>query len=179
MRADTERGQLVLLAAIAVTVALVPLAFAYLQLGYHEDVGTATERDPARQLTQTLDRSLHNATSDIPRSYRWHNRTSAATTVRERLSPTLRTLSTSRLAEGHVYQISYNTTRATQWGQTNCPRGPDRQFGACDWANGIVLQERSGQTHVLGIAVDIEITTPRGETTITTVRLLDSVQAST
>lgn len=173
---SSDRGQLVLLAAIALAVALAGLTVAYLQLGYHGDVDAQTDSDPTQQITRTLDWSLHNVTTDVAATYRWENRTSAATTIRQRLAPTLEALRTAKLAEGHVYKISYNGTRAETWAQTNCPDGPDRQFGPCDWNNGIVLQNRNGGTHVLGIAVDIVITTPQSEMTVTTVRLLAHVE---
>lgn len=175
---DADRGQLVLLAAVALAVALAGLTVAYLQLGYHEDVDAQTGHDPAQQLTRTLDRSLSNVTSDIARTVPWDDRKDAATTVRQHLDPTLETLRTAQLADGHVYDISYNGTRAETWAQNNCPGGPDRQFGPCDWENGIVLQNRNGQTHVLGVAVDIVITTPQSETTVTTVRLLAHVEGT-
>lgn len=176
MSRDTDRGQLVLLTAAVLAVALAGLTVAYLQLGYHEDVDAQTGHNPAQQLTRTLDRSLHNVTSDIATTYRWADRTNAATTVRQRLAPTLEALRTAQLSDGHVYDISYNGTQAETWAQDNCPDGPDRQFGACDWEDGIVLQNRNGQTHVLGVAVDIVITTPQSETTVTTVRLLAHVE---
>jgi hypothetical protein len=173
---DTDRGQLVLLAAVAFAVALAGVTVAYLQLGYHADVDTRTGHDPAQQVTRTLDRSLHNATTDVATTYRWQDRTNAAAIVRQRLDSTLETLRTAQLADGHVYDISYNGTRAETWAQDDCPDGPDRQFGSCDCDDGIVLQDRNGRTHVLGVAVDIVITTPQGETTVTTVRLLTYVE---
>nr|WP_254279967.1 hypothetical protein [Halomicroarcula marina] len=51
----------------------------------------------------------------------------------------------------------------------NCPSGPDRQFGDCAADRGVVVQERLGRTHVLGVAVDVTTTTERGETAVTAV----------
>lgn len=171
---DGRRGQLVLVAAIALAVALVPLGIAYLQLGYHEDTDAGTTAAPAPQITGTLDRSLHAATANTAHAD-WENRTRTATALRTGLEPAIETVRTARLAEGHVYAVAYNQTRAERWHRRNCPGGPDRQFGSCDAIDGVVVQERGGQTYVLGVAVDIRITTPSGETTLTTVRRLDYV----
>lgn len=165
--ASGRRGQLVLVAAIALAVALVPLTLAYLQLGYHEDAGG--ERDPAQQISGTLDRSLHDSTSDIAATYRWEQRAEAVATVRERLEPTLASIATARLADGHVYSVTFNETRARLWVDRNCPGGSNRQFGPCDSTDGLAVQERNGQTHVLGAAFDIRVTTPESETTVTVV----------
>jgi len=164
----TDRGQLVLVAAVALAAALVVLGFAYLQLGYSDDIAAGTV-EPAHGIETTLDRSVHNASTDVPAAYGWDERTTGAATVRERLNATIETLNVARLQDGHVYDVSYNRTHAIRWGADNCPAGPNRQFDACDAVDGVVVQDRNGRTHVLGVAVDIRITTPETETTVTTV----------
>lgn len=163
-----QRGQLVLIAAVALAVALAGITVAYLQLGYHEDIGASTGDEPAHQIVSTLDRSVHDV-ANVTTTYDWDERTAAVTTVKDRLDPTLETVRTAGLDDGHVYEVSYNGTHATQWSQQHCPEGPDRQFGPCEADGGIVIQERDGKTHVLGVGVDVQITTPDGETTVTTV----------
>lgn len=159
-----ERGQLVLLAAAALAVALVPMAVAHLQLGYQEDVESATvDSPPLFETERVLHRGVDDAASAIPAEYNWSDRDGAITTVKDRLSPTLTALNRSRLNEGTVSSVSFARTRASEWSDTNCPRRPDRQFGVCVADGGVVVQERLGDTHVLAVAVEITITTRRGE----------------
>lgn len=169
-RASTgrDRGQLVLVAAIALAVALVPLGLAYLQLGYHKDIDTSVDPEPARQITATLDRSVHAATAEVP-GHDWDDRTTHVEAIQAHLAPTLETVTTARLADGHVYSVTYNDTRARAWQRNHCPAGPDRQFGPCGAIDGVVVQERDGRTYLLAVAVDLRITTPDGEMEVTTV----------
>lgn len=160
----TRRGQLVLLAAAALALALVPMALAHLQLGYDDDVHSATVDDQILSETErTLQRALDDAAAPIPAQYDWSRRSAAVTAVRSQLDPTLATLDTSRLAAGTVLQVSYDRVRARAWTGTQCPRGPARQFGSCRADRGVVVQERAGQTHVLAVAFQIRVTTPRGD----------------
>ena len=168
------RGQLVLVAAVLVAVALAPVVLAYLQLGYHDDVrATGQYDDPTAETVRVLDRAVTNVSGDIPPSYAWSERSAAVTAIRDRLAPTRSRLRTAEVASGTVTNVTYNTTAATTWRASNCPSGPDRQFGDCVADRGVVVQDRVGQTHVLGVAVDVTTTTERGETTVTVV--LDAV----
>ena len=162
------RGQFVLLAAAALVAALVPMAFAYLQLGYHDDVGAAgVEDDPLRDAERLLDRAVADAVEDVPADHAWSNRTDAVTAVRDRLQPDLSTLGRSRVNEGTVYNVTYNTSHAAAWEADNCPSGPDRQFGPCRVDRGVVVQERAGRTLVLAAAYDLTVTTDDAQTNAT------------
>jgi len=86
---------LVLVAAVVMTAALVPLALAYLQLGYQASVPVTD--DPVRDATDTLDRALVDAADGVPESYAWNDRQGAVDAVRDRLRPVLSTLNRSRL----------------------------------------------------------------------------------
>ena len=44
----------------------------------------------------------------------------------------------------------------------NCPGGPNRDFGPCEATDGVVVQERAGETVVLAVAFDVRVTTERG-----------------
>lgn len=155
-----ERGQLVVLAAAAIAIALVPMALAYLQLGYHADIRTATvEDDTVPAVERTLHQSLISASSDIPARHGWRNRSDAVTTLRERLQPSIDSLSTARLDGGTAIEVTYNGSRAKAWESEHCPGGPDRDFGSCRTDRAVVIQERDGRTHVLAIAVDVRVTT--------------------
>jgi len=166
----SRRGQLVLLAAVLVAVALAPVVLAYLQLGYHGDVrATGDYGDPTADRVRVLDRAVTDVASDIPRAYAWAGRSAAVTTVRAELAPTVDRLQTAEVRRGTVTEITYNATAASDWRAANCPRGPDRQFGDCVADRGVVVQERIDRTHVLGVAFDVTTTTDRGERSVTVV----------
>lgn len=159
----SDRGQLVLIAALVLALVLVSLAFAYLQLGYHDDISAGSD-DPAHQLEATLEEVLHDAAADVPGTYSWSERDDATISIRAEVDPVRETLETTRLSDGHAYTVRTNQTAADQWATQNCPHGENRQFGDCTTIDGIVLQERNDRTHVLGAAFDLEITTPTAET---------------
>jgi len=175
----SERGQLVLVAAVLVAVALAPVVLAYLQLGYHDDVAaTAAYDDPTAETVRVLDRAVTNGSDGVPQAYAWGGRTAAVTAVRGGLAPVRERLRTAEVARGTVTEIAYNASAADAWRASNCPSGPDRQFGDCatdrqfgDCATdrGVVVQERVDRTHVLGVAFDVTTTTERGETSVTVV----------
>jgi len=159
----TGRGQFVLLAAVALAVALVPLVLAYLQLGYHDDIHAGSGNAPAQQATTTLERGLHDAGTGVPIEYSWVERSAAVDAVHDRLEPTREAVTTAGLDRGIVYTVKYSQQRADDWAGSNCPDGPDRQFGPCEAIDGVIVQERQGRTHVLGAAFDVSVTTPDRE----------------
>lgn len=170
-----ERGQLVLLAAVALAAALVPLAVAYLQLGYQATVDA--DRDPIREIRGTVDRALEDAADGVPDRQPWSDRAAAVTALRDRLRSTLATLNESRLDAGRAVAVTYNTTRGQAWADDHCPAGPDRQFGSCRVDRGVVVQDRDGRTHVLAVALDVDVAGPDGEqraTIVVTVRTMPS-----
>jgi len=148
----------VVLAGVALALALVPLALAYLQLGYHEDVAAGTSAGPAEQAEATIERAVHDAARGVPATYGWAQRSAAVSAVRSRLDPAVTTVERSGLRRGIAREVAYNQTRARQWALANCPRGPDREFGRCVAERGVVVQERRGRTHVLAVGFDIEVT---------------------
>ncbi|WP_332898138.1 DUF7261 family protein [Haladaptatus sp. CMSO5] len=165
-----RRGQMVLAAAALLAVALVPVVFAYLQLGYHPDVAASNDYDaPTENAEHVLSRAVATASEDIPQRYDWDSREAAVETIHGRLSPTIDTLETSRIEKGTAYEISTNQTVAASWAATNCPGGPNRQFGSCEATRGVVVQERAGETHLVAVAFDVTVTTARGVTDVTIV----------
>lgn len=163
------RGQLVLVAGVALALALVPLVFAYLQLGYHEDVTGASGMDPLEQVDRTLTEAVHDVATDIPSTYQWGARDLAAQTVREGLDDRFEDVETARLADGIAIELALNHTRAIEWETDNCPVGPDRQFGECSVDEGVVMQDRGGDVHVLGVGLDVRVTGPEGQARLETV----------
>ena len=164
-----ERGQLVLVAAAVVAIALVPVLFAYLQLGYHPDVGGTEPAVTGEEAVAYLDRSVHDATAATAGDYAWDDRERRAEAVREAVDGDVDTLEASRLEEGVAYDVSYNATAATEWAAGNCPRGPGRRFGECDVDGAVVLQERAGEAVSLAVAFDVRVVAPDGSADLTLV----------
>lgn len=160
-----NRGQLVLVAAALVAVALAPVVFAYLQLGYHGDV-TASEgyTSPGRNAERVLERAVHEASVEVRGEYAWDERSLAVSVVRSELEPRVDSLRSSRVESGTAYRVSYNQSAAESWRGANCPSGPNRDFGPCEAQRGVVVQERAGETHVLAVAFDVRVTTKQTET---------------
>lgn len=162
------RGQLLLVAAVVVAIALVPVVLAYLQLGYHPDTQAEVEdNDPERNAERLLSRAVHEAA--FATNGTRDRRDEVVERFRGRLAPRLETLRESRLEEGVAYEVTYNDSAAAGWADRNCPGGPDRQFGDCESRRGVVVQERLGETHVLAVAVDLTVTSDRGRTELTLV----------
>jgi len=159
---------MVLLAAVAIGVALVPMLLAYLQLGYHPDVA-GPGPDHTRSTERTLERSLVNASEGVPASHAWSDRSAGVTAVHERMNATLRSLNRSALGRGTALQVSFNDSLATRWANASCPGGRGREFGACEADRGVVVQERVGRTHVVAAGFDVRVVTRDGETRARTV----------
>lgn len=169
-RPGRNRGQLVLLAAAVIAVALTPVVLAVLQLGYHPDVDASRGYDdPGRSAERALSRAVTDAAAGVPADYPWSDRRDAVTAVRRRLRPRLRSLATGRVESGTVVDADYNASAAAAWAAGGCPGGPDRRFGPCAVDRGVVVQERDGRTHVLAVAFDVAVTEPRVRTRFTVV----------
>lgn len=164
-----DRGQLVLLAAAAIAIALVPLALAYVGLGYNADVSGNDPATPLSDADRVLERVTHNATSTIAGEYDWDQREQAAKTLGTRLDRETDRLERSRLSSGVAYRIQRNESAASEWAANNCVSGPNRAFGSCEALDGIVVQERAGEAVVLAVAFDVHATTEQGQAEMTTV----------
>lgn len=169
-----DRAQLVVLAAAAIALAIFPLALAYLQLGYAGDVAAEpTEDAPSAELERALDRAAHAATDDVAGEYPWEDREAAVAAYRETLGHDLTDLETARLSSGVAAEIKYQQAVARTVAENSCPSGPDRTFGPCKAIDGVVVQERAGETVVLAVAFDVRLTRPDGVTELTLVIDLD------
>lgn len=164
-----ERGQLVLVAAAVVAIALVPILFAYLQLGYHPDIEESRTEITGEEALAYLDRSVHNASAANAGEYGWADRDRMATSVRTAIDGDIETLSVARLEEGTVYEVTYNDTAASEWGDDHCPGGDGRRFGSCETDGGVVLQERAGEAVLLAVGFDIRVVGQDGDTEMTAV----------
>lgn len=171
MKPDRDRGQLVLAAAAVIAIALAPVVFAYLQLGYAGDV-TATRgyADPAGNAERVLSRAVDEASEGVPERHAWSEREDAVDEVRAALGPRIGALEAARVNRGTAVQVAYNDTAAREWLRSGrCPGGPNRRFGGCAVDRGVVVQNRAGRTHVVAVAADVRVTTPDGRTRTTVV----------
>ncbi|MWG36915.1 DUF7261 family protein [Halomarina oriensis] len=157
-----DRAQFVLAAAAVVAVALAPAVLASLQLGYHPDVAANDDYDdPLADAERLLSRSVHEAGTNATGA-NWSDRAVVVERVRADLAPRIRTLEASRTAEGVAYRVGYDESAASAWAREHCPGGSGRAFGPCEATDGVVLQERAGETTVVAVAFDVRVTTGRG-----------------
>ena len=155
-----ERAQLVVLAAALVAVAFVPAVVAYHQMSYRGDVRAGAADNPLEETTGTLARGFHAAAADAAGEYGWDERREAVTAVRGDVARTLDALRGVR--EHRVYRLAYNETAARRRAERACPGGEGRAFGPCRAVDGVVVQERTNETRVLGAAIDVRIDSPDG-----------------
>lgn len=151
-----RRGQLVLLAAVLLAVALLPLLTAVVQLGYQPSgPGRAVDSHPVTASSQVLERAVADVAPRVPRNFSWGAREAAAAAVRRQLAPTAAALNRSRIASGTSLAVVFNESRAARWAGLHCPGGPGREFGDCWTSGGVVLQERRGRAHLVAVATDV------------------------
>ena len=170
LSAPGDRGQLVLLAAAIVALALVPILAAYVQLGYHADVrATDGYTAPVEDAERTLERAVYDASGTIDGEYHWREREHAAGVTRRVLYSWLENLEESRVERGTVYGIEYNDSAAREHAFRECPRGEGQRFGSCQADDGVVVQQRGQELHLVAVAFDLTVTTEEGETEVTVV----------
>lgn len=160
---------MVLAAAAMLALALVPLGFAYLQLGYHEDVVASTEAEtPGSETVRLLERAVYDAGGEAT-GHPWQGRAGAARRVNQSLEPRADDIEAAQVERGVAARIERNASAASEWAAANCPSGPGRLFGDCEARGGLVLQERAGETHLVAVAYDLRVVDDRGETALTVV----------
>ncbi|RRJ29180.1 DUF7261 family protein [Halocatena pleomorpha] len=153
---ETERGQLVLIAAVFVAVSFIPITVAYLQLGYSADVransDTASEplESTVRHVRQVVSTETNNTTA-------WSQRNRTVAEIHSRLRPHISTIETEHSTQ--MISIEYNGSAAKEWAHANCPTGSARRFGPCTADRGVIVQERLGETHLLAVVFDVMLTT--------------------
>ena len=168
-----DRGQIVLVAAAVVAVALLSMTLAYAQLGYDADrTGAGATVASVSEIDRSLTGSLRTAAREArhradDRSWRDHR--SVADGVRESIQTDIDRLERAHAAESRSLAIEFRDAAATQWARSRCPDSRGRDFGPCRAIGGIVLQERAGETTVVAAAFRIQIVSPAESTTVTTV----------
>lgn len=156
MTGGSDRGQVVLLAAAVVVVALVPMLLAYAQLGYggaDAEIGAAPA--PEADAQRLLDRAVADAAGEVDGEVGWSNRSGAATRANGTLAPRVRRIEAARAHDGVALAVEQNASAAAAWAAENCPSGEMRRFGSCETAGGVVVQERAGEVALLAVAYDV------------------------
>ena len=170
--ADRDRGQIVLVAAAVVAVALLSMTLAYAQLGYDADRrGAGVAVAPVSEIDRSLTGSLRTAAREARRRAdrrSWADHRSVANRVRESIRADVDRVERANAAESRSISIELQDTAATRWARTRCPDGRGRDFGPCRAIGGIVVQERAGETAVVAAAFRIRIVSPAESTTVTT-----------
>ncbi|WP_241432420.1 DUF7261 family protein [Halogeometricum borinquense] len=164
-----DRGQVVLLAAVVVAVALVPMALAYAQLGYDtggDEPAAGPGIDGARR---ALSSAFTGAAVQTDGAYHWSNREAAVSTVRDDMADDVTRVENAAAATDRSLVVSYNDSEATGWAVRNCPDGRGREFGPCEVEDGIVIQQRANETAVVAAALDLDIVAPDERTNATVV----------
>lgn len=169
MTGRDNRGQVVLVAAAVLAFAIVPLGFAYLQLGSHADVrAQSAEASPGSETVRLLERAVHDAAGDAA-GQPWAGRAGAAARANQSLDAHIDDIAAAQVDRGVAAEITQNGSAAAAWSAANCPSGRGREFGACESRGGLVLQERAGETHLLAVAFDVTVVSERGTTELTVV----------
>lgn len=148
----SEKGQLVLVAAIVVAVALIPLVVASLQLGYDADREAIRSADSS---LKDVERLLGHAVRGVEGNRSWNT-----TSIRSRLQPSITALERSH--DG-VYRVTYNDSAAKRWANEHCPQGPTRRFGPCRAQRGLILQERAGAVQLVAVAYSVTVLMKHGQ----------------
>lgn len=156
-----DRGQLVLVAAAAIALALFPLVVAYLQLGYAGDVAAEpTDPAPGDELDRALDRAVRSAATDVDRRAS-ASPGAAAETFRGSVEADLDRLETTRIEAGSAARIEYAPDTAVEWvGDDRWREGVAADFDEPSVHGGVVIQDRAGEYVVLAVALDVELVEP-------------------
>ncbi|MDS0297899.1 hypothetical protein NDI76_04020 [Halogeometricum sp. S1BR25-6] len=163
-----DRGQVVLLAAVVVAVALVPMAFAYAQLGYAPGDGTRPAAD-VDGVGRTLSTAFTGAATGVDGEHRWRNRTAAVDEVRTELVEDIARVERTATDRGQSLLVSYDAGAAEVWAAENCPGGRGRAFGPCRADDGVVVQQRGNDTVVVAAAFDLSVVSAEERTNATVI----------
>lgn len=165
-----RRGQVVLVAAAVVAVALTAMLLAAVQLGYQPTAGpTAGDAPGIERVEAPLADAVGRGATEAAGRFSWSQRAAAATVVRAELDATITEIEAAGVDDDVVYRVRRNETVAPAVAEDLCSRGVDREFGECAAHGAIMFQERAGEAHVLGVVVDVRIAGPNRVTRATLV----------
>lgn len=155
---STNRGQLVLVAAAAIAVALLLVLTASVQLGYTGGA-TGTPNAADADALDAAERAALEAATDRQAEHTWNDRQDVVDDVTEAVDKRADRIETAGVERGVVYRIERNQSAAADRVDRVCPQGDGRSFGSCRAIDGIVVQERVGETHVVAVAIDLRVVT--------------------
>lgn len=172
--AGGDRGQVVLVAAAVVAVALLSMTLAYAQLGYDADrTGAgAVEVASVSEIDRSLTGSLRAAAQEVRHGddpSTWRDRRAVADRVGASLAADSDRLERVHAGASRSVRIDPDDAAATRWARERCPGGRGRDFGPCRAVEGVVIQERAGETAVVAAAFRVRIVSPAESTTVTLV----------
>lgn len=151
-----NRGQLLLVAAGVIAVALLPVIVAYVQLGYGGVATTEpTTAAPGDDALRALERSTYDAAVDHQGVRAWSQRSDVAAAVASEFDRRTTSIETADVDGGRIHEVEREPFAAVAWANQHCPDGPNREFGPCEATDGVVVQERAGTVHVLAVAVTV------------------------
>ena len=168
--ATRDRGQLVLTLAAVAAIALVTIAGAYAQLGSHPDVAARTDPGVTTdRVLAGLDRAVENASAGVSGRVAWEARDEALGRFTAAFESDAAAIARAAANRTVLVRVDPNATAASRWADRHCPGGPNRAFGDCVIRDGVVIQERNGDAHVVSVALDVTVTGADGETRVTVV----------
>ncbi len=161
-----KRGQLVLLTAALIAVGLLVITAAYLQTGYTGgQQATVTPATDNQEIQQALELALLEAEPTTGTQ-----RNKLVTEFQASFEKQLREIQQSATERGTVVQLTRNQTAGRHAvTQLSGSGSPSESIG------GVIVQQRAGEAHVVGVAVDIEHTGPNTRVERTTVITMPEV----
>ena len=147
-----------LVAAAFVALALVPMAFAYVQLDH--DPADAPATVDADELRAAVDAAADAAAANVSGRASWNTRIAAVASVNRTFSAGVARATAAHADRDALVTVAADDGAADRWAATRCPGGEMRRFGPCEGRGGFVVQERSGEVHVVGVAVTVRVHTP-------------------
>lgn len=164
-----DRGQIVLVAAAVVAVALLSMTLAYAQLGYDGDRTGAGSVEVASvsEVDRSLTGSLRATAREVRRGddHAWRDRRTVAERVTASLDADADRLERAHAEESRSLTVELDDAAATQWARERCPDGDGREFGPCRVIDGVVVQERADETAVVAAAFRVRVVSPDESTT--------------
>lgn len=164
-----DRGQIVLVAAAVVAVALLSMTLAYAQLGYDGDRTGAGSVEVASvsEVDRSLTGSLRATAREVRRGddHAWRDRRMVAERVAASLDADADRLERAHAEESRSLTVELDDAAATQWARERCPDGDGREFGPCRVIDGVVVQERADETAVVAAAFRVRVVSPDESTT--------------
>ncbi|MFB6091016.1 MAG: hypothetical protein ABEJ97_08155 [Halobellus sp.] len=161
-----DRGQVVLVAAAVVAVALLAMTAAYAQLGYDgdrradADVEVASLSELERGLGASVRAAATDATSGTDGGARWRDRRAVAAAITEDVAADAARLERAHAARSRSLTVAFDDATATAWAREECPGGRGREFGPCRAVGGVVVQERAGTASPVAVALRVRIVSP-------------------